>query len=123
MRSVRAESAFFIPGQGSRETAMASDEHGDLPEDEGRMSRQQLLACAFTRVREGALPRTVTPRMYAGPAKDGCCALCDRPFSHRDVEYEVLWERPDGTDQEYRFHILCFHVWKEACDAGHSPAP
>lgn len=84
--------------------------------NEDPVSRQRLLSQAVSRVGEGLLPQTASGPMYAGPAREGRCSLCDIPFTTGDVEYEIVAEDPHVSGHEVRLHFFCFQVWKDACD-------
>jgi hypothetical protein len=72
------------------------------------MDEQTLRREARNRIRSGKLPAEEPTRTWAGPGAGGPCALCDRPITKADTEFEL--EFTGRTD--YRFHALCHALWQ-----------
>ena len=62
----------------------------------------------------GKLPRRDPDRTWGGPGVGAPCAVCDRPVTADEVEYEVQFAHDGaipGLDR-FHLHLRCFAVWE-----------
>ena len=69
---------------------------------------------ARTVIRDGKLPSQHPDRTWGGPGVGAACAVCDRPVTREQLEFEIQFahdgERP-GLDK-YHVHLRCFAAWE-----------
>lgn len=79
------------------------------------MSETPLIGLARQRVCTGDLPPCEPTALFAGFGSGGLCALCDRPISEAQIEYEVELQGMPG--RAWPLHLECYRVWRSVCDA------
>jgi hypothetical protein len=65
-------------------------------------------------LRHGKLPRREPDRTWGGFGVDAPCAVCEKPITRDDVEYEIQFAH-DGASpglDGYHLHLRCFAAWK-----------
>jgi hypothetical protein len=84
-------------------------------ESRERLNPPELLSLAIRRVREGTLACEQEARLFAGPGRQNCCALCDSAIRSEEIEYEVEAARPGASVLQLHFHRPCYYAWRQAC--------
>ena len=62
----------------------------------------------------GRLPRRPPDRTWGGPGVGAPYAVCEKPVTKSQVEFEIQFAR-DGASPDldrYHFHIRCFAAWE-----------
>jgi hypothetical protein len=62
----------------------------------------------------GQLPRGDPSRTWGGPGVGVPCAVCARPVTSEEIEYEVQFAH-DGANPglaRFHLHLRCFAVWE-----------
>jgi len=65
-------------------------------------------------VRAGKLPARRPDRTWGGPGVDADCAVCGRPVTPDEMEFEIQFARNGdnpGLDK-FHVHIRCFAAWE-----------
>ena len=65
-------------------------------------------------VRAGKLPARRPDRMWGGPGVGADCAVCGRPVTPDEMEFEIQFARNGdnpGLDK-FHVHIRCFAAWE-----------
>jgi hypothetical protein len=65
-------------------------------------------------VRSGKLPATRPDRTWGGPGVGAICAVCERPVTKDELEFEIQFAH-DGENpglDKYHVHIRCFAAWE-----------
>jgi hypothetical protein len=65
-------------------------------------------------LRAGKLPRREPDRTWGGPGVGALCAVCEKPVTRDELEYEVQFAH-DGESpglDKYHLHLRCFAVWE-----------
>ena len=76
----------------------------------------RLAAIARARIRNGELPCTDDPTVWAGSGVAKACSLCDRVISPQEIGYEVeLPRKAEVAQHVLRFHITCHTAWVVVC--------
>jgi hypothetical protein len=60
------------------------------------------------------LPRERPDRTWGGPGIGVPCAVCQKPVSRDELEYEIQFSR-DGADpslDRFHLHLRCFAAWE-----------
>ncbi len=65
------------------------------------------------RIERGRLPLARSSQVAAGYGCGHICAVCDRPITARQAEYEV---EDAETGTRLRFHSECHAVWQLECE-------
>lgn len=71
-----------------------------------KLAREVLLA--------GKLPRQDPDRTWGGSGVGVQCAVCAKPVTQDEVEYEIQFAH-DGSNpglDRYHLHLRCFAVWE-----------
>ena len=65
------------------------------------------------KISTGALPMLEPNRTWGGPGEGLGCAVCERPISKDQIEFEVHFT-PEGhaAPAVSRFHLDCFAAWE-----------
>jgi hypothetical protein len=65
-------------------------------------------------IRRGTLPRLEPDRTLGRPGVGGLCAVCERPVTADQVEWEIQFAHDDANPgrDKYRLHLRCFAVWE-----------
>jgi hypothetical protein len=75
-------------------------------------------------VQKGKLPARRPDRTWGGPGVGAACAVCGRPISKDEMEFEIEFAH-DGDNpvlDKYHVHIRCFAAWEfERQKAGATP--
>ena len=74
----------------------------------------ELRPLARARIAQGLLPCTTLNKMWGGPGSGQPCALCDKPVSSNEMEYEIE-ASVDGGVRSLRFHVVCEAIWQLEC--------
>ena len=69
-----------------------------------------LHAFAIKRIQAGELPDQAPKAIWGGNGGGDPCALCGKPITPKDVEYEMQ----DPVDRVFLFHIRCHALWQLA---------
>ncbi len=64
------------------------------------------------RIQHGRLPVARDRQVAAGYGCGQICAVCDRPITQRQAEYEV---EDSESGRKLRFHSECHAVWQLEC--------
>lgn len=78
----------------------------------GELSLQRL---AQERIESGQLPCDPSARMWGSRGSGAACALCGRPISAEEIEYEVE-TKLNGTAGTLQFHRACHSIWHTECE-------
>jgi hypothetical protein len=65
-------------------------------------------------LRAGKLPRQEPDRTWGGLGVGAPCAVCEKPVTRDELEYEVQFAH-DGASpglDKYHLHLRCFAVWE-----------
>ena len=65
-------------------------------------------------LRAGKLPRQKPDHTWGGPGVGAPCAVCEKPVTRDELEYEVQFAH-DGASpglDKYHLHLRCFAVWE-----------
>ena len=65
-------------------------------------------------LRAGKLPRQDPDRTWGGPGVGAPCAVCEKPVTRDELEYEVQFAH-DGASpglDKYHLHLRCFAAWE-----------
>ncbi len=82
---------------------------GAIVPDEPRL-REQTRATAQT----GKLPARAPDRTWGGPGVGAACAVCEKPVTKDELEFEIEFAR-DGDNpglDKFHVHIRCFAAWE-----------
>jgi hypothetical protein len=77
--------------------------------DEARLREQARAA-----VQNGKLPTRRPDRTWGGPSVGAECAVCTRPVTRDELEFEIQFEH-DGANpglDKFHVHIRCFAAWE-----------
>lgn len=77
--------------------------------DEPRLREQ-----ATEAIRNGKLPARSPDRTWGGPGVGAPCAVCDKPVTASEMEFEIQFARNGdnpGLDK-FHVHIRCFAAWE-----------
>jgi hypothetical protein len=77
--------------------------------DESRLREQAKAA-----IQNGALPTRSPDRTWGGPGVGAACAVCERPVSKQEMEFEIQFAH-DGDNpglDKFHVHIRCFAAWE-----------
>jgi len=77
--------------------------------DEARLREQARAA-----IQNSRLPTRRPDRTWGGPGVGAACAVCERPVTNDEMEFEMEFEiqfEHDGTSP-YHVHIRCFAAWE-----------
>jgi phytoene dehydrogenase-like protein len=69
---------------------------------------------ARTAVRSGKLPARAPDRTWGGPGVGAQCAVCEKPITKAELEFEIEFARngeAPGLDK-YHVHVRCFAAWE-----------
>lgn len=72
---------------------------------------QGLGPVARERIKKGHLPRVEVLRLWGGRGTGQLCALCDKPITPDEIEYEVECCL-DRSARTFWFHIACQRAWQ-----------
>lgn len=76
--------------------------------DEVRLRHQ-----ARESIKSGKLPDRTPTRTWGGPGVGAECAVCDRPVSQSEMEFEIEFEQDGGGGlDKFHVHIRCFAAWE-----------
>ena len=65
------------------------------------------------KITNGLLPLLEPNRTWGGPGEGLSCAVCERPISKDQVEFEVHFTQEGQAAPEVRrFHLDCFAAWE-----------
>jgi hypothetical protein len=64
----------------------------------------------------GMLPRRNADRTWAGFGGGGPCDGCGGPISSSEVEYELEFAGPNGSQRAFHLHVGCLAIWQELKD-------
>jgi len=70
---------------------------------------------ARERIEQGKLPCAESMRTWEAFGSGLPCALCSRPITPAQIEYEVECSVA-GEAQTFRFHLDCQHAWNIECE-------
>jgi hypothetical protein len=65
-------------------------------------------------IRSGKLPRRAPDRTWGGPGVGAPCAICERPVTTKELEFEIQFAR-DGDNpglDKFHVHLSCFAAWE-----------
>lgn len=72
-------------------------------------------------VRRGRLPARAPDRTWGGPGVNAECAICSKPVTKSEMEFEIQFAHEGGLDK-YHVHIRCFAAWEfERKKVGEAP--
>lgn len=77
--------------------------------DESRLREQ-----ARTAIQNGKLPSRPPDRTWGGPGVGAMCAVCEKPVTTDQLEFEIQFVR-DGSSpglDKYHVHVRCFAAWE-----------
>lgn len=77
--------------------------------DETRLREQ-----ARDMMRDGKIPTQAPNRTWGGPGVGADCAVCERPVTKDEMEFEIQFAH-DGSNpglDNYHVHIRCFAAWE-----------
>ena len=77
--------------------------------DEPRLREQARAA-----IQSGKVPTRTPDRVWGGPGIGALCAVCERPVTNADLEFEMEFAREvdfPGLDT-FHVHIRCFAAWE-----------
>ena len=67
-------------------------------------------------VQQGKMPAHAPDRVWGGPGVDAPCAVCERPISKNEMEFEVQFARDGhgggGDLDKFHLHRRCFAAWE-----------
>jgi hypothetical protein len=65
-------------------------------------------------IRKGTLPRRDPARTWAGPGRGELCAVCEKPITQHQLEYEGEFARDGDAPivDKFHFHLRCFAAWE-----------
>ena len=72
--------------------------------------RQQARAA----IQSGKMPAQRPDRTWGGPGVGARCAICERPVSRDELEFEVQFAH-DGDNpglDKFHLHLRCFAAWE-----------
>jgi hypothetical protein len=73
-----------------------------------------LRAQALEAVKSGKLPARKPDRTWGGPGIGAPCAVCGKPVTKDEVEFELQFAH-DGASPDldkYHLHLRCFAAWE-----------
>ena len=74
-------------------------------------------------VENGKLPARSPDRTWGGPGVGAACAVCERPVTKQELEFEIEFahngDNP-GLDK-FHVHIRCFAAWEFERNNAQSP--
>jgi hypothetical protein len=65
-------------------------------------------------IQSGKLPSRGPDRTWGGPGVGATCAVCERPVSKQEMEFEIQFAR-DGDNpglDKFHVHVRCFAAWE-----------
>jgi hypothetical protein len=74
----------------------------------------ELRAKARAAVESGKLPGRRADRTWGGPGVGAECAVCERPVTKDQMEFEIQFAR-DGDNpglDKFHVHVRCFAAWE-----------
>ena len=77
--------------------------------DEVRLREQARAA-----IQSGKLPSRNPDRTWGGPGVGAMCAVCEKPVTKEDMEFEIQFAR-DGDNpglDKFHVHIRCYAAWE-----------
>ena len=78
------------------------------------MDEKTLREKAFKTIQDGKLPNRQPDRTWGGPGVGAQCAVCERPVTADELEFEIQFAR-DGNNpglDKFHVHIRCFAAWE-----------
>jgi hypothetical protein len=65
-------------------------------------------------IRGGKLPRRAPDRTWGGPGVGAGCAVCGRPVTTGEMEFEIRFAHDGGSPglEKFHVHIRCFAAWE-----------
>lgn len=72
------------------------------------MDEEALRRQARERIAQGLLPAEEPMRTWVGPGAESACALCDRPVTRSETEFELEFHGRSAC----RFHSSCHAIWR-----------
>jgi hypothetical protein len=65
-------------------------------------------------IQSGRMPRHPPDRTWGGPGVGAACAVCEKPVTKAELEFEIQFAR-DGSDpvlDRFHVHLRCFAAWE-----------
>jgi hypothetical protein len=65
-------------------------------------------------IQSGKIPGRKPDRTWGGPGVGALCAVCEKPVTKDEMEFEIEFAR-DGTSpglDKYHVHLRCFAAWE-----------
>ena len=77
--------------------------------DEARLREQ-----AREAVRTGKLPARAPDRIWGGPGIGASCAVCSKPVTRHEMEFEIEFAHDADYPRldTFHVHIRCFAAWE-----------
>ena len=69
---------------------------------------------ARTAIQNSKLPSRAPDRTWGGPGIGAPCAVCERPVTKAEMEFEIEFSH-DGSNpglDKFHLHIRCFAAWE-----------
>jgi hypothetical protein len=65
-------------------------------------------------LRAEKLPRREPEGIWGGPGVGALCAVCQKPVTRDELEYEIQFAHDGATPglDKYHLHLRCFAVWE-----------
>lgn len=65
-------------------------------------------------IRAGRIPSRNPERTWGGPGIGASCAICCKPVTREDVEFELEFsgDTEGTTSVSYHVHVRCFAAWE-----------
>jgi hypothetical protein len=65
-------------------------------------------------VKNGKLPARAPDRTWGGPGEGLDCAVCERPVTKDQMEFEIEFAHNGGNPglDKFHVHIRCFAAWE-----------
>ena len=70
---------------------------------------------ARTAVQNGKIPARSADRMWGGPGLGNDCAVCQRPITKDEMEFELEFATPTGDSPNlalFHLHVRCFAAYE-----------
>jgi hypothetical protein len=76
--------------------------------DEARLREQ-----ARATIQHRKLPSRQPDATWGGPGVGAVCAVCERPVTKQEMEFEIEFEHDGAPDlDKFHVHIRCFAAWE-----------
>jgi hypothetical protein len=65
-------------------------------------------------IQNGKIPARRPDRTWGGPGVGATCAICEKPWTKAELDFEIQFER-DGDNpslDKFHVHIRCFAAWE-----------